>query len=169
MADPLSRATLRQYALHIRKLTGYESELYYPILHLLESLPALFGDDIISYVILPDDEFIKNIHAEYDLYENCIKIRESIYDGAYTGNGRDRMTIAHEISHFLLLKANHVRFYHSSNEKIKSYQDPEWQAKCLAGELLIPEPLVKKMNVLEVSKHCGVSFSAAKYQLKYIN
>lgn len=171
LADPLSRATLRQYALNIRKSTGCESEWYYPILRLLEALPTIFdgGNDGLSYVVLQDNEFAENIHAEYDLDENCIKIRESIYDGAYAGKGRDRMTIAHEISHFLLIKANHVRLYHSGNEKIRSYQDPEWQAKCLAAELLIPESLVKGMSPFEVSQRCGVSFSAAEYQLKHIN
>ena len=44
----------------------------------------------------------------------------------------------------------------------------EWQAKCLAGELMIDSDLVKGMSRSEVSEKCGVSYDAAKLQLSKI-
>ena len=37
-----------------------------------------------------------------DATENCIKIREDVYERAIKGYGRDRFTLAHELGHFLM-------------------------------------------------------------------
>ena len=50
--------------------------------------------------------------------------------------------------------------------KIRSFEDPEWQAKCFAGELLIPAHLVGDLTPEEISEKCGVSYDAAVVQYK---
>ncbi len=52
------------------------------------------------------------------------------------------------------------------NEKLKPYEDPEWQADAFRGELLASSYLIRKMNSFEVMEKCGVCFDAAKVQLK---
>lgn len=167
IAAPLSRCFLRQYALSIRKKLGLENIMKFPVLEFLEVFPYLIGDEDFYYEIVPDDLFPKGIHAQYDVMENCIAIKSSVYEGAVADQGRDRMTITHELSHTLIIKHSGIKVNRCfSGEKIITYQDPEWQAKCLAGELMIPANLVKGMSPNQVAADCGVSYQAAFYQLK---
>lgn len=162
---PRSREDLRNLAAQIRKVLGLEDALYFPIVELLdvfeETLPGF------SYSIIEDDELPPNKHAETNVYTGEIRIKQSVYEGARRGCGRDRMTIAHEFSHFMTLCFLGFKLSRTiGGGKLRAYEDPEWQAKCLAGELLIPHDLVRGMSANEVARKCGVSMTAAKYQLK---
>ena len=104
-----------------------------------------------------------------DIISKTIKIRSDVYEGACNGVRRDRMTIAHEFAHFITLCVCGFRLARSfGNVDVPPYCDPEWQAKCLAGELMIDSDLVKGMSRSEVSEKCGVSYDAAKLQLSKI-
>lgn len=96
-----SRKDLRMLANILRKRLGLQDCLYIPIVELLDLLPDLF--DGFSYEIVPDNELGKNTHAETDIRTGHIKIKESVYERACAGKGRDRMTIAHEIAHYFTL------------------------------------------------------------------
>lgn len=99
--------------------------------------------------------------------ENIIKIREDIYDKACENDGFSRSTLAHELLHWLRHREETVSFYRKEDD-LKSrrvYEDPEWQANCFAGELLVPYHLVKGMNINEVIEKCKVTYLMAKYQL----
>lgn len=162
---PRSREDLRNLAAQIRKVLGLEDALYFPIVELLdvfeETLPGF------SYSIIEDDALPPNKHAEMNVYTGEIRIKQSVYEGARRGCGRDRMTIAHEFSHFMTLCFLGFKLSRTiGGGKLRAYEDPEWQAKCLAGELLIPHDLVRGMSANEVARKCGVSMAAAKYQLK---
>ena len=79
------------------------------------------------------------------------------------------MTMAHEISHFLMLGVSEYRFERNFLERpVYAFEDPEWQAKCMAGELLVPHHLISGMSPEEISQKCGVSLEAAKIQLKHL-
>ena len=56
-----------------------------------------------------------------------------------------------------------------ANKKVKTYSDPEWQAKCFAGELLVPAHLMKGCSAEEIVEECGVSYDAAKIQYRKLN
>ncbi len=162
---PLTRRRLRIYARSIRRSLGLENELYFPIVDLLENLPNLFPDTGINYEIVEDDALPTNTHAQYDAKENVIRIKNSVYERACDGYGRDRMTIAHEIAHFLLLTYSGLTLSRDFGDTpVPVYQNPEWHAKCLAGELLIPKHLTALMHPYEVARRCGVSQVAAEYQ-----
>ena len=163
----MSRENLRSYARNIRKQLGLQNVTKFPAVEFLETLPSLLGDNSLYYDYVADEEWEDaNVHAYYDLENNCIKVRESVYVGACEGNGRDRMTITHECCHVLLLHHSHMKLTRSFDSHIPAYQDPEWQAKCLAGELMIPYDLVGNMAPSEVVAICGVSLQAARYQLR---
>jgi Zn-dependent peptidase ImmA (M78 family) len=105
-------------------------------------------------------------HADTDVANRLIRIRESVYDDACSGNGRDRMTIAHEIGHLLLIcEFGFALRRNFSKREVMPYEDPEWHAKCLAGELLAPSLLIGGMTVDEVASVFGVSREAAVVQL----
>ena len=53
-------------------------------------------------------------------------------------------------------------------EKLKPFEDPEWQADCCGGELLMYHPLIKGLSEDEIAEKCGVTPKAAKTQFSKI-
>ena len=162
-----SRRELRLLANQIRKNLGLEEQLYFPVVELFDRLPDIY--DGLECQVVNDFELPINVHGLTDITSKTIKIKESVYDNACKGNGRDRMTILHEIAHYLTLgELNYSLARSFEEEKVPTYCDPEWQAKCLAGELMMPAQKIKDMSVEEIMDKCGVSYDAAKYQLSKI-
>ncbi len=156
-----TRTELRKLANNFRKLLKLDCELYFPIVQLLEIMPECFPN--FSYEIVMDDELPKDKHAETDIVTGHIRIKETVYVRACNGEGRDRMTIAHEIAHFITLCVCGFKLARCFSRP-ESFEDPEWQAKCFAGELMISKYLVGDMLPHQIVTSCGVSYDAAKYQ-----
>lgn len=163
--SPLSRQNLRDYAKSVRNDLNLLDVPYFPIVKLLESLHSIgFDPDIID-----DKDWDKlygaSKHAVYCLTNHIIYIKESVYERAVAGFGRDRFTIAHEVSHVLLLEGQQIQVAKNrGNEAIPLFCDPEWQADCLAGELLVPYHLCRNMSVQEIVQSCKVTEKAARCQ-----
>ena len=98
MVEAKSRFDLRQLARLLREHLHLDEVLYFPIVELLDVLTELFDD--FSYEIVEDSALPKKVHADTDIRTGHIRIKESVYEGACNGEGRDRMTIAHEIGHY---------------------------------------------------------------------
>lgn len=163
-----SRNNLRKLARNIRKMFGLDNELYFPIVESLDVFSEVFRG--FSYEIVEDSELPRGVHADTDVRTGHIRIKESIYERACDGAGRDRMTIAHEIGHYLTLCVCGFKLQrnYEPEKEIPAYKNPEWQAKCFAGELMIPAHLVKGMNAVEISIKCGVSLDAANVQWSHL-
>ncbi|KVP98757.1 hypothetical protein WJ97_09960 [Burkholderia ubonensis] len=163
-ALPMKRADIRAVALDLRRSLGLEGLLWFPVLQLVEhAFPRLdkqYHFEVAEYAELGESHGL----TVRDGDSVCIKIREDIYDRAYADEGRDRGTVAHEAGHYLL-HARSPALHRHFGGPLKSYEDPEWQAKAFQGELLIPKHLVNGMSVSDVAKECGVSYDAAEYQL----
>ncbi len=165
IVEPKSRMELRLLASQFRHCLHLDHALYFPVVQLLDILSELFPD--FSYEIAPDGEFPSEVHADIDIRTSHIRIRESVYDGACGGNGRDRMTIAHEIAHYFMLCVCGFHLERNfSQKKVPAYSDPEWQAKCFAGELMVAAHLCCNKSPYEIAELCGVSDKAAKFQYK---
>jgi Zn-dependent peptidase ImmA (M78 family) len=103
---------------------GLTDELYFPIVELLDVMCELFPR--FSYEIVDDSTFPSYVHADTDVMNHHIRIKESVYDGASNGNGRDRMTIAHEIGHYFTLCFCGFKFQRNfKKEDIPPYKSPE--------------------------------------------
>ena len=100
MVEAKSRANLRSLARILREHLHLDDVLYFPIVELLDVMTELFDD--FNYEVVEDKVLSKKVHADTDIRTGHIRIKESVYEGACNGEGRDRMTIAHEIGHFLL-------------------------------------------------------------------
>ncbi len=165
--EPKSRFNLRTLVNVFRKFLQLDDELYFPIVELLDVMTELFPE--FNYEIIEDKLLPENVHADTDVRTGHIRIKESVYEGACNGEGRDRMTIAHEIGHYFTLCFCGFKLERNfSGGELPAYCDPEWQAKCFAGELMIPTHLVKGMSVSEIAEQCGVSREAANIQLKHL-
>lgn len=169
IVESKSRRELRRLANILRCALGLENVIFFPIVETLDVLSELF--DNFSYEIVEDSAFPSNIHADTDIRTGHIRIKETVYNRACEGEGRDRMTIAHEIGHFFTLCLCGFKLQRNYDKKcvIPSYKDPEWQAKCFAGELMIPAHLVSDMCPSTIAMQCGVSEVAARCQYKKIH
>ena len=98
-----------------------------------------------------------------------VVIREDVYEQAYNGNGRARLTIAHELYHFLEHSRGTVALARTSTQEMPAYMDPEWQADAFGGELLVPYNLANNMSVEDIAEKCGVSYAAARTQYKVMH
>ena len=164
-----SRNDIRKLAYAFRKCLKKENDKYFPIVETLDALSEMC--DKFNYEIVENDKIkSKSVHAYTDIIAGQVCIKQSVYEGACNGNGRDRMTIAHEIGHFLLHSLYEFKLERNfDGKKAKVCQDIEWQAKCFAGELLIPTHLMKGCSIKEIMKECGVSHCAAEYQHRKMN
>lgn len=139
------------------------NELAYPIVEVFELLAETGYYD---YEIVPIEDMPNN-YGETLKGENLIRIREDIYEKACEDDGFSRSTIAHELLHFFKHRQEEIVFCRTVEEmkSRKAYEDPEWQANCFAGELLVPKRLVKNLSVEEVVEQCKVTQAMASIQL----
>jgi Zn-dependent peptidase ImmA (M78 family) len=169
IAEPIQRSMLRALATKLREMSKYGDVLLFPIVQFIEhKMPLMFPDFHLE--VMPKSYFPPKVHGETAIRERVIRIREDVYNGAISGLGRDRMTMAHEAGHYILLVAKGLKLYRSfEGAEIKAFRDPEWQAKAFAGELLCPFHLIKGMAAPQIALACGVSDEAAQYHFNLRN
>lgn len=171
---PTSRLFLRDIANKFRE-RFFQTGLYVNVLSLVEVFPVYFPKCVI--VVVPDEEMEEgtpttieeNLLDETGTY--TIRIKESVYERACKGSGGDRMHIIHEMSHYILIeeyefKPLTARSYGNIFVRYKPCS-MEWQAKALAGEIMMPYELTKNMTFAEIAIKCGVSYEAASKRVKY--
>lgn len=170
----LSRQQIKMIADRTRSIVELPSGTAFPIVQLLELMsvplqengPSQDGEPLLGFEVVPDEE-LKNCYAEYRLASNTLVVRESVYDGACRGNGRDRFTLAHELGHSLLHRKA-VNSFARTEDKIPSYEDPEWQANTFASMLLIPRDEILGLSADDVAQRYEVSRQAAEIALKQV-
>ena len=167
VTEPKSRKDLRRIAKWFRSIFGFSETLHLPVAWILEMLSLLDLD--FHFEIVGDKELPLGVYAWYDIISKTMQIRESVYLNAIIGDGRDRMTIMHETAHFILHTLFGFKLARSYGERRPVYYDPEWQAKCLAAEIMIDFDLVRGMSGSEIETACGVSSEAARVQAKVID
>ncbi len=166
VAEPRNRNQIRKCAFQLRKELGLSHTEYFPIMHILENvLPVIYPEFHIEAV---EDHELPGRMAETTPEQYVIRVKESVYTAACNGGAWARMIMAHELGHFLLHDSQSTTFaYVGKDSRLPSDIDPERQADIFAAELLIPMHLIKDLNAHQVSKHFGVSRSAANTQLRY--
>ena len=102
MVEAKSRKDIRSLVRNFRRYFNLDDCLYFPITALLDILTEVFPG--YNYEIVYDNELSADTHADTDITTGNIRIKQIVYDRACAGEGRDRMTIAHEIGHYFMLK-----------------------------------------------------------------
>lgn len=166
-AAPVSRKGIRGLVRYIRELTGTQNDMYFDIVRFLEiQLPQLIEDFNLEIVKVSDmpNKVGETFPAEYKIY-----IREDIYNKALEGDGYARYGIAHEIGHLIINDMDSISLCRmQTGEKLRPFEDPEWQADCFGGELLMYHPLIKDLSADEIAEKCGVTLKATKTQYSKI-
>lgn len=163
VAKPLSRYNIRCVAGLFRKFMG--DKYYFDIIKFLEhKLPIIDPDFTLEIV---EDTELVGAYAAACPYEHLIKVRESVYEGAIKGNGRDRFTLCHELGHYIFHKPENVSFLRA-NREIEAYRNPEWQANTFAGELLVPAQAAIEYSIEDIVRRCCVSYTVAEIQKRNV-
>ena len=172
----LSRLSLRSLSKTIRKQFGYNNSERLNPLRMLDRLPEHLRN--FSYLVLDrqDPEYPSdNAPARTEMWVEKggtfayrVVMQDKVYERARNDSGGDRMTICHEISHVYLLALGIVPVSKREFTIVRPYEDPEWQAKALAGELMIPYEASKGMPITEIMDIYGVSEEAAAYRYHHI-
>ncbi|MFA6667364.1 MAG: ImmA/IrrE family metallo-endopeptidase [Bacilli bacterium] len=160
---PTNKFQLKKYATNIRSMFKCD-KLKFPIIDVLDMMQDNEEFLGFEYEIMDDNDpvFMDGELAKYDFSSNTMFIKESQFNGACDDDPRCRFTLTHELSHFFLMEVT-GRHPIDTEEKPMAYQDPEWQANCLAGYLLVPPEETKGMSVEEIEKECVVSPECATY------
>ncbi len=163
MVAPVSRKEIKDFANDIRKCSGLPDVGFFPLLDFVELvLPQM--DPEFTFCV-EEDWRMGNDQANYNVQNKTMKLRESVYEGACRGNGRDRFTLAHEIGHYFM--HNDVVLSRAEpGSRIPAYRDPEWQANTFAAALLMPDHLIDGLTPKQIAKKCGTSESAAAIAYK---
>lgn len=168
---PISREIIRQIAKEIRKLFKCTDNYYFDVINAIELVPIYFPNVTVEIVSDKDQE-LKNVPSTTipDMRGNyCIKIKESIYEGAYLNNvGGYRNHIMHEISHVILFMLGYTPYFDRTykNNELNPFESIERQAKALAGEVLIPFEATENLTIEEIIEKCKVSKDAAIKRIK---
>lgn len=164
IAAPLSRKDIRKMANRLREIFGLEEAMEFPIVKVMEFLS---NKRTLNLEICTVDEMGSKF-GETIPSENSIKLREDIYEKACDGDGFSRSTCSHELLHWIRHREETVSFCRKEEDlkNRRAYEDPEWQANCFSGELLVPKHLVKGMTIDEIVEKCNVTPTMACYQLK---
>lgn len=168
-APPMSREEINNLAWKIRAILDLTEKPYFDILPFVEHILPKLVDDLIFYTV-PIEE-MPEAHGQYRPETRELIIRDDVYNGAVHGVGRDRMTVAHESSHALLHRDIGLNLNQLDPQKnIRTFEDPEWQAKAFAGALLAPPQMIigKNYTALNIATLFGISLEAAEFNLTKI-
>lgn len=160
LVPPASKRDIQKLALMVRQRFGLENIAFFPVVEMIEvALPAF--DSEFNFEIIEDSEFGQDA-ANYNSQLNLMRIRQSVYDGACNGNGRDRFTLAHELGHYFMHRNVDLAMSRiDSTYNVPAYRKSEWQANTFAAALLMPMHIICDMRPEEIAKACGTSLSAA--------
>jgi Zn-dependent peptidase ImmA (M78 family) len=101
-----------------------------------------------------------------------VTVKRSVYETARVGDGRSRMTLAHELGHAVMHcgEAKHRgtgAFGATALSQISPEESAEHQAKVFASAFLIDDKVAAELgDAVEVSVEFGVSLTAAKICLE---
>lgn len=167
---PRSRGEIRKIANTFREISRRALGSFGPEFPIVEAMELVLPmlDPEFTLEVLPTQK-MGDEHGLTIPSEHTIRLREDVYDRACDGQGRDRMTVAHEIGHYLLHRkpAAFARRERKADEPLPAFRSAEWQATCFGAELLVfPEGIDASMEDAEVAEMRGVSKDAAAYQMR---
>lgn len=162
------RKRLRRYGPIFRGLFDVPLTGRFPVLEALEKLPDVFEGS--SYIVVADEEMPKNVVAQCEKNEKegfIIRIKQSVYDGAYRGIGAYLGFILHEMVHVFMYEIGYTPILQRSFGDVPKYCYVEWQVKALTGEIAMPYEETKGKSVQELMKQYNVSKGFAEARQRY--
>jgi Zn-dependent peptidase ImmA (M78 family)/transcriptional regulator with XRE-family HTH domain len=159
---PKSTEALRDISEMVRGAFADADGIKFPIMDVLDSrLSKIFSD--YQLVVLEEEE-MGELEGLVIAGDPVLRLRNDVYEAACNDDGRARFTACHELGHYLL----HRKVAMARTRDVEPiYEDSEWQADVFAGALLMSRQHAMQFeSVEEAARECGMSPTAARYQLK---
>ena len=171
----MSKVEIRDYAMRIRHLLGYEDTDYISAPKLFDKLSILFSELGLAfdYKVLPDNHeiFYNREEAYTDMSTGIIYIKESVMEEACRRKyKRGAFTLIHELGHYFLhYIPNGIRLTRVADDvHVPIYCDPEWQADTFSSEFMMPYCKCIELNSEEIRKMYHVSRKASEVRYNKI-
>lgn len=162
-----TRQTIRKDAYEIRKKLDLLSEPCFPIMKVIEEVLPKIDPDFSLDII--EDKDMGSVLAEAVPDQHVIRVMESVYKGACNDHYWHRMTMAHELGHYLYHPRDQLRLAKLiPGARVPVSCNPEIQADIFAAELLMPVNLIKDWEPRIIANKCVVSLRAAESQYRQI-
>lgn len=172
MTKPINRFEIRVIAKWFRTRFDCKNKLRFDVIDAFERFPCL-ASNVVTQVIDDNDTSCMPLNIPSSCTETLdgtleIRIREKVYDGACLGVGGYRAHILHEMCHAVLITMGFrpIAARAFNNNQIEPFRSMEWQAKALAGEILVPYEETKEMSLKQIMFYCKVSKACAEKRLK---
>lgn len=167
VVPPLSWKTIEAMSNSFLQDFGLADTPYFPVMQLLENVL----DSKLGLVTLQvsDEIEMRGSLGHTDPNGQFIELLESVYNGAWNNNPRDRFTATHEVAHWIL----HTRVplqRCQPGQAIGGYQSAEAQANRMTADLMMPKRFITEDDtVATLTARHGVSRSAAKIRIKSLS
>jgi len=167
LVPPLKIIEIRREAESIRARVNLVPTEPFPVLAFLEhampiAFPA-FDCEIVEELPDQDEACAYPDGCQEHPDGPLIRLTLEVYERAYEGNGRARLTVTHECAHVILHRQVAVHPRGPRGAELEPYRNSEWQATQLAAELLMPPAsLERHATIREFCWQMGVSRQAAQ-------
>jgi hypothetical protein len=145
----------------LRKI-GLENQVKPDMMTIISKLKHV--DPSFEYRRVPDSEMTE-AEARWSSRDTEISMRESVFVAMQRGEPRARMTVAHELSHYLLKhegQLNRSTVKSSAEVAVKRIVIQESEARRLAPRILAPEHLVPEdASIHDIIEMFALSYEAA--------
>jgi transcriptional regulator with XRE-family HTH domain len=159
VVPPLSTDTIRTFAEKVRSAFVENDRVDFPIMDVIEFRLGLLFDGF--YLDVRDRESMGEDEGRVIGGTMSLALREDVYEKAWNGDGRDRLTACHELGHFMMHRT--VTMARTCDDTVEIFRDAEWQADTFAGTLLMSQRHLAKFKDPEhAAKLCEMSGLAAK-------
>jgi IrrE N-terminal-like domain len=176
--NPRSDAEVRDLARKARAEFGFANVSRLDPIECLKHhwIETVFGKKRLFFDARPDAELGEDdAFTSYDFLPDGrplvrVTVKESVYQQAWLGLGRARMTLAHELGHAIMHQGVRMARRSQGNFRyasIATYQSAEHHARVFAAALLIHLEIAEKLDSDEdISVEFGVSIEAANIYLQ---
>jgi IrrE N-terminal-like domain len=163
---PLSWAQIDNQAHKLRADFDLQNVPFFDGIKLLEQVL----DNTLGFVRLEVEEDHQMPTAEglTDPRGEFIRLRESVYRGAWNRNPRDRWTVHHELGHLFIHSRRTMKRVHPETPVlVQPFRSAEAQANRFAAALTMPAYLIRpEMSVDDLMVTFGASRMAATNRIK---
>lgn len=171
---PLRNSKVREIAKKLRKYYGVDDLERIDVIDCLKrgSILTINGERPLKFEVIQDAEMGRDDGTTgYDGTTIIIKVKRSIHQSAYMGDGRSRNTMAHELGHGAMhyeIMTSGAQLARRSDRNVspryfKYYDSAEHQTKVFAPAFLINDVMAQTLeSAEEISVRFGISKQSAE-------
>lgn len=159
----LTDEDIERKASAFRRQLGGEAQPYPDLMTVIQKIKS--AQKSFNYLRVPDRD-MPDAEAQWDSDAQRMSMRESVFQAMQRGEPRARMTIAHELGHFVLGHSgvrNRATAQNAAEKYLSNVRREEREAKRFAAAFLAPAELISADDTAdEIARRFGLSSEAAE-------